>query len=109
MFKQGKKPALVVPDARLGALRSALRRAGYAPHTSSRWVREGEIEAWTLPLADARQVHVQLVARRGGRVAVFAHTEPASGPAHWISAVMDRADFASGAKRVRADLRAARF
>lgn len=104
MFRQGKKPALVVPFTRLDDLRVVLRRADYHPHTGHRYQRDGELEAWSSDLPANRHVHVQFVSRDRD-VAVYAHTEPARGLAHVLSAVTDRANYAAGARKLRADLR----
>jgi len=111
MFRQGKHPALVIGPERLLALQNALRRAGYAPHRGARFERKGEIAAWTRDLPDGRHVHLQEVAWTKGRIALFAHTEPATSNllAHAWSALTDGANFSAGARTLRADLRRVSF
>lgn len=106
MFVQGKRPTLLVARGEsLERFRMAMRRAGYAPHTGHRYMREGEIGAWARDLPSGRHVHVQEVSWTHDRVAIFAHTEPADGIAHVISAIFDKANYPAGARTLRTDLR----
>jgi hypothetical protein len=107
VFKQGHRPALVVRKAQLPRFRACLARAGYRPHTGARYERRGEIAAWTADVQGGRHVHVQEVDLGEGRIAVFAHTEAASGWRHWVSALTDGHSFAAGSRKLRSDLRLA--
>lgn len=105
-FKQGKRPCVTVPKARLRKFRGALFSAGYKPHSGPRATRDNEIQAWVRLIGRGRQVHVQEVRRKNGNIAVFAHTEPESTTlAHAVSALLDGASFAGGAKVLLNDLR----
>ena len=109
MFKQGRRPALLVAPKDLGRFHALLTRAGYEVHTGPRFERKGEVGAWTTELEGGRHVHVQEVLRtdRKGRpmIAVYAHTEAASGFAHLLSALTDGHSFAAGSRKLRRDLR----
>lgn len=105
-FAQGTHPALTLPTSEAQRLHMVLRRAGYEPHMGSRYLRKGELRAWTAPLRGGRHIHVQECAWTSGRLALFAHTEPASGLLHAWSAVTDGANFAAGSRKLRADLTA---
>jgi hypothetical protein len=104
-FKQGVRPAFRVAPEDQREFRADLRAQGYKPHRGARVRRDGEIGAWTAPLPDHRQVHVQEVREADG-IAVYAHTEPAgAGAKHGLSALTDKASFSAGARVLRADLR----
>ena len=104
MFRQGQKPALVVPMLDIERFRMALRRAGYYPHTGHRYQRECELQAWTAPLRGGRHIHVQEV-QRPTHIDVYAHTEAAHGLLHAFSALTDGANYAAGSRKLRGDLR----
>jgi hypothetical protein len=109
MFAQGRRPAVVIPAKDAARARAALVRAGYESHTGARYRRAGEIQAFTSELPNGRHVHVQEVRWKGGRIAYFAHTEPATGLAHIWSALTDGANYSDGARKLRAAFRAAGF
>ena len=104
-FKQGRRPTVVVSREHRRAFRGALLASGYEPHGGARVQREGEVQAWRAELPGGRQVHVQEVETEGGDVEVFAHTEPAGGLGHAVSALTDGASYSGGARVLRADLR----
>ena len=105
-LKQGRKPCVVVGARDHRRLRGTLLNMGYQFHRGLRSRRPGEIEAWLADIGRGRQVHVQEVKRRNGGIAIYAHTEPASGTmAHAVSALLDGASFQGGSRVLRADLR----
>jgi len=105
-FKQGKRPCLVLDASDVRGFRGTLLSKGYKPHTGLRTIRAREQQAWVAPVGRDRQVHVQEVRRANGRIAVFAHTEPAGyGLRHAVAAILDRASFSGGARVLLRDLR----
>jgi hypothetical protein len=108
VFKQGRKPCLVF-ERREDYVRfcERMRRSGYVPHKGPRVRRDAEIAAWKRRYGKKarHQVHVQ-VSKSGKKRHVHAHTEPAGyGPRHWWSALMDKANFANGARVLKRDLK----
>jgi hypothetical protein len=105
-FKQGRRPCLVLEREDVRSFRGALLALGYRFHAGLRSTRRGETQAWLADIGRGRQAHVQEARRSDGRVAVFAHTEPAGvGLRHAISAALDRASFSGGARVLLRDLR----
>lgn len=105
-FKQGIRPCVIVPRRLHRAFRGDLLSLGYRFHTGPRTTRDSEIQAWVAGIGRGRQVHVQEVRLDDGDIAVYAHTEPEGyGLDHLVSAVLDEASFAGGARVLRSDLR----
>lgn len=103
MFKQGKKPCLVLALGDLHRFSDVLIVCGYKPHKGPRKIRDGEFFAW-VKREGKRQVHVQMVETENA-IFVYAHTEPAGyGLAHLWSAVRDRAHFSAGSRVLRRDM-----
>ena len=122
MFRDGKKPALVVPAKRLSALIAMLRRAGYAPHVGRRVIRKDERLALRKAFrvrGQGRQCHVQILCDGDHQapVCLFAHTEPDSGDTatmkdvvkHGIAALTGRVSYAAGARMLMRDLKRAGY
>jgi hypothetical protein len=120
MFIQGKRPALILSgtpeELRVQIERAvaALSAEGYVKHGGLRVTRRGELLALRncfYPGGSEEnrrtqyQNHVQLVAMPDDTVAIFGHIEPyGHGVAHLYSAVLDKADFAAGARMLRRHL-----
>jgi len=119
MFKEGKKPSLVIPLESVGSLMKALARAGYREHRGRRVARKGEITAFRKSFTirgQRRQCHVQILcspspnSRSRESVSLYAHTEPdlktlSDAIKHGVAALTDEISYAAGSRMLRRALK----